>query len=64
MRILGYFLWAAVACGAAIGLGTIALQRGEHINSLWLVVAAAGAWHHAQRAVARCPIHQKRKLGA
>ena len=49
MRILGYFLWAAVACGAAIGLCSIALQRGEHINSLWLVVAAACSYTLAYR---------------
>ena len=30
-----------MACVAAIGLGGIALNRGEHINSLWLVLAAA-----------------------
>ena len=29
------------ACGAAICLGAIALSRNEHINSLWLVAAAA-----------------------
>src|SRR5215469_6439804 len=32
--------WIAVACGAAICLGAIATSRGEHINSMWLVVAA------------------------
>src|SRR5947207_6822034 len=30
-----------MACGAAICLGAIALNRGEHISSLWLVLAAA-----------------------
>jgi len=30
-----------VAAGAAICLGGIALHRGEHINSIWLVLAAA-----------------------
>ncbi len=34
-------MWLAVACGAALGLGAIALSRGEHINSMWLVLAAA-----------------------
>jgi carbon starvation protein len=33
--------WIALACCAAICLGAIALSRGEHINSLWLVAAAA-----------------------
>jgi carbon starvation protein len=49
MRILGYFIWAAVACAAGIGLGGIALNRGEHINSLWLVVAAACSYATAFR---------------
>ncbi len=34
-------MWIALACGAAICLGAIAFNRGEHINSLWLVAAAA-----------------------
>jgi carbon starvation protein len=34
-------IWIALACGAAICLGAIAFSRGEHINSLWLVAAAA-----------------------
>jgi carbon starvation protein len=33
--------WGAVAAGAAICLGGIAIHRGEHINSIWLVLAAA-----------------------
>ena len=49
MRILQYFLWAAVAVAAAIGLGGIALHRGEHINSLWLVLAAACSYATAFR---------------
>ncbi|MCU1272611.1 MAG: carbon starvation protein CstA [Bryobacterales bacterium] len=34
-------MWAAVAIAAAFCLGAIALNRGEHINSTWLVLAAA-----------------------
>jgi len=34
-------VWIALACGAAICLGAIAFSRGERINSLWLVAAAA-----------------------
>src|ERR1700749_2324286 len=33
--------WIAVACGAAVCLGVIATSRGERINSIWLVLAAA-----------------------
>ena len=44
-----YFLWAAVAAAAGICLGGIALHRGEHINSLWLVLAAACSYATAYR---------------
>ncbi|MBM3747289.1 MAG: carbon starvation protein A, partial [Acidobacteria bacterium] len=39
-KILGHLMWAAVSVTAAFALGGIALNRGEPINSLWLVVAA------------------------
>ena len=38
---MGSLVWALVAVAAAFCLGGIALHRGEHINSLWLVLAAA-----------------------
>jgi carbon starvation protein len=41
MLFLKRAIWIALACGAAVCLGAIALNRGEHINSLWLVAAAA-----------------------
>ncbi len=34
-------LWAAVCVLAAVALGTVALSRGEPVNSLWLIAAAA-----------------------
>src|SRR5579862_7132956 len=40
-KILGNILWAVLAVAAAFFLGGIALNRGEHINSIWLVLAAA-----------------------
>ncbi len=40
-RTLAYLLWAAIAILAAFCLAGIALNRGEPINSIWLVVAAA-----------------------
>src|SRR5579864_1309218 len=40
-KILGHLLWAAVSILAAFCLAAIALNRNEHINSFWLVVAAA-----------------------
>jgi carbon starvation protein len=41
MKVLGHLTWAAVSVVAAFSLGGIALYRGEHINSIWLVLAAA-----------------------
>src|SRR5271163_4687516 len=38
LRILG---WGAVALLGAVAVGTVALRRGEPINALWLVAAAA-----------------------
>jgi len=43
-RILLRLVWAGVAVAAALALAGIALNRGERINSLWLVVAAAGTY--------------------
>ena len=40
-RLIGRLLWVAIAAVGAIGLATIALTRGEPINSMWLVLAAA-----------------------
>src|SRR6266446_2260197 len=40
-KILGHLLWAVVAVAAAFCLAAIALNRGERINSTWLVLAAA-----------------------
>src|SRR5260370_340171 len=40
-KILGHLLWAVIAVAAAFCLGAIALNRGERINSTWLVLAAA-----------------------
>src|SRR6266480_6266200 len=40
-KILAGALWAAVSIAAAFCLAAIALNRNEHINSFWLVVAAA-----------------------
>jgi carbon starvation protein len=41
VKVLGPILWLAIAGVAAFCLGGIALNRGEHISSLWLVLAAA-----------------------
>src|SRR5262249_33726973 len=39
-KILGHLFWVAVAIAAAFFLAGIALSRGEHSNSIWLVMAA------------------------
>src|SRR5437899_7159544 len=40
-KIIGAVLWAAISILAALCRAAIALNRNEHINSFWLVVAAA-----------------------
>ena len=40
-RLMGRLIWAAIAAVGAFGLAAIALNRGEPINSMWLVLAAA-----------------------
>src|ERR1700736_563476 len=40
-RIAGYAVWALVSVVGAFCLAGIALNRGEHINSTWLVLASA-----------------------
>jgi carbon starvation protein len=39
-RILGRVVWAAISIAAAFFLASIALNRGEPVNSMWLVLAA------------------------
>ncbi|HUR37103.1 MAG TPA: carbon starvation CstA family protein [Terriglobales bacterium] len=39
--ILKVLIWVTVALTGAFAIGTIALRRGESINAMWLVVAAA-----------------------
>ncbi|MBM3736268.1 MAG: carbon starvation protein A [Acidobacteria bacterium] len=39
-RILGRLLWAGIAVLAAFCLSAIAINRGETVNSFWLVVAS------------------------
>jgi carbon starvation protein len=41
--------WLAIAVVGAFALGTIALHRGETINAVWLVVAAACVYAVAYR---------------
>jgi len=49
VKLLGRFFQVAIAVAAALSLGGVALYRGEHINSIWLVVAAACTYFTAYR---------------
>jgi carbon starvation protein len=40
-RVAGHFVWAALSVVAALSLAGIAMNRGEPINSIWLVLAAS-----------------------
>jgi len=40
-KLLKTFLWLAIAILGAAALGKIALQRGETLNAIWFVIAAA-----------------------
>jgi carbon starvation protein len=53
VKLLGHLLWAALSVAAAFFLGGIALYRGEHINSIWLVLAAACTYLLGYRFYAR-----------
>ena len=48
-RLVGHIAWFAVAVLGAFALGTVALQRGEAINALWIVVAAVAIYLVAYR---------------
>ena len=41
MKILRPLVWALISAIGACSLGGVALYRGEHISSIWLVLAAA-----------------------
>lgn len=53
MTLLRRVFWIALAATAAICLGGIAIVRGEHINSIWLVLAAASSYALGHRFYAR-----------
>jgi carbon starvation protein len=53
MQIVWKVIWMAVALLAAVSLGKIATERGEPVNSIWLVLAAAGTYAIGYRFYAR-----------
>jgi carbon starvation protein len=48
-RISRHLLWVLVALTGAFALATIALNRGETVNALWIVVAAVSVYLIAYR---------------
>ncbi|WP_437882585.1 carbon starvation CstA family protein [Pseudomonas sp. LRF_L74] len=48
-RMASHVAWFAVAVLGACALGTVALNRGESINALWIVVAAVAIYLVAYR---------------
>jgi carbon starvation protein len=53
VKLLRVLFWAAVAAAAAIGLAGVAIYRGEHVNSMWLVLAAAASYATGYRFYAK-----------
>jgi carbon starvation protein len=53
VKLLRYLFWIGIAAAAALCLGAIALTRGEPINSIWLVLAAACTYALGYRFYAR-----------
>lgn len=49
MQALRYAIWALVALAGATALGMVALVRGEHINVVWLLIAAVATYAVAYR---------------
>ncbi len=39
-----YLVWTVLSVMGAFALGYIALNRGEQINALWIVVASVGLY--------------------
>src|SRR5215204_3526593 len=53
MQIVWRIIWVLVACIAAWSLGLIATERGEPVNSIWLVLAAVCTYAIGYRFYAR-----------
>lgn len=48
-RLVSHIAWIALAILGAFALGTLALHRGESVNALWIIVAAAAIYLVAYR---------------
>jgi carbon starvation protein len=51
-------IWAAVSVAGALAWGVLALQRGEKISAIWLLVAALASYAIAYRFYARWIAHR------
>ncbi len=40
-KLISIVLWIIISVAGAFALGTIALERGEKINAIWIIIAAA-----------------------
>jgi carbon starvation protein len=49
MRLVRLLSWLAVASVGGVALGAVAFVRGEHVNAVWLVVAAVATYAVAYR---------------
>jgi carbon starvation protein len=58
MPVLNKLFWFMLAAIGAVALGVVALQRGETINALWIVVAAVCVYLTAYRFYARFIAHK------
>jgi carbon starvation protein len=56
--VLNRIAWVLLAVIGAVALGVVALQRGETINALWIVVAAVCVYLTAYRFYARFIAHK------
>jgi carbon starvation protein len=48
-RLLSTLIWMGIALGGAAGLAAIAIEREEHINAMWFIVAAGCTYLVAYR---------------
>jgi hypothetical protein len=47
--VRSHILWVLVAILGAFALALVAVERGEHVNALWIVVAAVAVYLIAYR---------------
>src|SRR4029079_11916113 len=63
-KTLRILVWIAVALLGALALATVALHRGEQINAMWLVVAAACSYATGYRLYSKITVAKLLPLDA